>query len=35
MKYTAWCDRIASNFEKDNVTIEIACLDFSSLDFGI
>ena len=32
MKYTA---RIASNFEKDNVTVEIACLDFSSLDSGI
>ena len=27
--------RIASNFEKDNYTIELARLDFSSLDSGI
>ena len=36
MKYTAWCSRtVASNFEKDSYSIEIARLDLSSVDSGV
>ena len=35
MKYTTWCSRIASNFQKDNYSIEIARLDLSSVDSSV
>ena len=36
VKYTAWCSRtVASNFEKDSYSIEIARLDLSSVDSGV
>ena len=35
VKYTTWCSRIASNFQKDNYSIEIARLDLSSVDSGV
>ena len=36
VKYTVWYSRtVASNFEKDSYSIEIARLDLSSVDSGV